>query len=160
MRSMDKVFNAIYRMNIHAIRKRFEYLGEGISREVYALNDKYVIKIAKGREGLYQNRVEKYVYTRANKKLKEYLCPIIWYRPKMIVMPRAVPLSKIIKDEFIDLKLIRSEPEAYDDLLQLSRKFYLFFEDIESTSSWGLINNMPVLIDYGCTSEEGDWYYQ
>ena len=35
----------------------------------------------------------------------------------------------------------------------------MLFEDIESTSSWGLINSVPVLIDYGCTEEEGDAFY-
>lgn len=160
MRSMEKAVNIIYSMNLSEIKRRYTFLGEGISREVYAVNDNYVIKVAKGREGLYQNRIEKYVYTHANKKLKSYLCPIIWYKPRMIVMPRAVPLSQIINSKFVDLKSIRSEPTAYNDLLYLAKKFYLYFEDIESTSSWGLLNSTPVLIDYGCTSEEGDWFYQ
>jgi hypothetical protein len=160
MSSFNNAFNRIYSMNLSEIKKRFTFLGEGISRSVYAINNDYVIKIAKGREGLYQNRVEKYVFTHASKTLKAYLCPILWYKPGMIVMPRAIPLSQITNSEFVDLKSIRSEPNAYKDLLYLSKKFYLFFEDIESTSSWGLINNIPVLIDYGCTSEEGDWFYQ
>lgn len=160
MSSFNNAFNRIYSMNLSEIKKRFTFLGEGISRSVYAINNDYVIKIAKGREGLYQNRVEKYVYTHANKTLKAYLCPILWHKPGMIVMPRAIPLSQITNSEFVDLKSIRSEQNAYRDLLYLSKKFYLFFEDIESTSSWGLLNNIPVLIDYGCTSEEGDWFYQ
>lgn len=160
MSSINKIFNTIYSMNSRELKRRFTFLGEGISRAVYALNDEYVIKIAKGREGLYQNRVERYVYNHANNTLKSYLCPILWYKPRMIVMPRAIPLSQITSNEFVDLKTIRSEPDAYNDLLYLTRKFYLFFEDIEATSSWGLINGVPVLIDYGCTSEEGDWFYQ
>jgi hypothetical protein len=35
---------------------RFMFLGEGISRKVYALDKNYVIKVAKGNEGIYQNK--------------------------------------------------------------------------------------------------------
>jgi hypothetical protein len=160
MRSIDKAFNIIYTMSCREIENRYTFLGEGISRAVYAVNDKFVIKVAKGREGVYQNRVERYVYSHASKALRSYLCPILWYKSGMIVMPRATPLSQLINNKFVDLKTIRSEPTAYKDLLYLTKKFYLFFEDIESTSSWGILNNVPVLIDYGCTSEEGDLFYQ
>jgi hypothetical protein len=146
-------------MNLHQINRRFQYIGEGISRYVYGINDNFVIKIAKGEEGLYQNRVEHYVFTHCSKNHRKYLCPILWYRPKMIVMQRAIPLETFIKEKYIDINKIRPENSAYHDLNQLAKDFYLFYEDIKSTSSWGIISNMPVLIDYGCTSEAGDRYY-
>jgi hypothetical protein len=160
MGALNREFNNIYLMNMHEINRRFLYMGEGISRIVYAINDKYVIKVAKGDEGLFQNRVENYVFKHSGRRLRSYLCPIIWSKPRMIVMPRALPMSKLSKNKHVDLHSIRTEPTAYNDLVYLSKKFYLFFQDIESASSWGLINNLPVLIDYGCTSEEGDSFYE
>jgi hypothetical protein len=146
-------------MNTKEIRKKFLFLGEGISREVYAIDDDYVIKVAKGREGLYQNKVERYVFTHCDKNLKKYLCPILWFRSDMIFMPRAIPLSSLTSKKYLDIKKIRSDENAYEDLKYLINRFYLFYEDIESVSSWGLINGLPVLIDYGCTNELGDLYY-
>jgi hypothetical protein len=160
MSNSTRLFYNIYNMDIKEISKRFQFLGEGISRAVFAVNDDYVIKVAKGREGLYQNKVEKYVFTHSGKDLRKYLCPIIWFKPDMLVMPRAVPLSFFTSKKYLDIKKIRSEPEAFEDLKLLTKRFYLFYEDIVSVSSWGLLDNKPVLIDYGCTNERGDIYYK
>lgn len=159
MDKFDTFFKKIHRMTISEIDDRFEYLGEGISRIVYGINDQWVIKIAKGREGLYQNKVELYVFKHCGTRFRKYLCPIVWYRQDMLVMPRAIPLSKITRCKKVNLKAIRSEPEAFTDLIDFSERFYMLSEDIESTSSWGILNNAPVLIDYGCTDEKGDKFY-
>ncbi|NLZ47824.1 MAG: hypothetical protein GX895_03385 [Clostridiales bacterium] len=159
---MDKIrnyFKKIHRMSINEIHNNFQYLGEGISRIVYAIDDHWVVKVAKGMEGLYQNKVELYVYKHAGSRFRKYLCPIVWYKPDMIFMPRAIPLSKIYKGKKVNLKTIRPEANAYKDLLTFIEKFYMLFEDIEATSSWGLLNLAPVLIDYGCTDEKGDAFY-
>lgn len=153
-------FNDIYKMSTYEISKRFMYMGEGISRKVFAINDKYVIKIAKGMEGLYQNKVELYVFKHCGERYRKYLCPIVWNKPDMLVMPRAVPLKSIEPSlKKVDLKNIRSESEAYEDIMRLTKKFLLLKDDIQSASSWGKINDIPLLIDYGCTSHEGDYFY-
>lgn len=159
---MDKIrscFRRIHRMSLTEIHHNFQYLGEGISRIVYAIDDNWVVKVAKGMEGLYQNKVELYVYTHAGSRFRKFLCPIVWHKPDMIFMPRAIPLSMICKSRKVNLRTIRPEPNAYNELLTFAKKFYMLFEDIESTSSWGLLNSVPVLIDYGCTEEEGDSFY-
>lgn len=159
---MDKIrnyFKKIHRMSLIEIHNNFQYLGEGISRIAYGIDDYWVVKVAKGMEGLYQNKVELYVYTHAGPRFRKFLCPIVWHKPDMIFMPRAVPLSKLHKNSKVDLKTIRSEANAYNELLTFTKKFYMLFEDIESTSSWGLLNSVPVLIDYGCTDEKGDAFY-
>ncbi|HCW04750.1 MAG TPA: hypothetical protein DGK91_09650 [Clostridium sp.] len=159
MNTLRNYFRKIHRMSLAEIHNSFQYLGEGISRIAYAIDDYWVVKVAKGMEGLYQNKVELYVYKHAEPRFKKFLCPIVWHKPDMIFMPRAIPLSKIYKGSKVNLKTIRPEPNAYKDLLTFTKKFYMLFEDIESTSSWGLINSVPVLIDYGCTEEEGDAFY-
>ena len=159
MRNMYMEFEKIRKMNIDEINAKFLFLGEGISRVVFAIDDNYVIKVSKGREGLYQNRVENYVYTHAKAEFRKYLCPIIWTKPDVIVMPRAIQLSSLTSEKYIDLKTIRPEISAKRDLLHLAKRFYLYYNDIKSVSSWGIVNNIAMLIDYGCTNEEGDRYY-
>jgi hypothetical protein len=159
MNSLYRITNKIYRMSYYDICDRFEFLGEGIGRAVFSINNKYVIKVAKGSEGYYQNRVEYYVYTNCSGRLKKYLCPIIWFRPRMILMPKAIQLSNLVQGKFISLSEIFSDQKAESEILYMAKRFFLFEEDIVSTSSWGIINNRAVLIDYGCTSEEGDVFY-
>jgi hypothetical protein len=159
MSDMQKLFYRIYNMNFSEISNRFEFLGEGISRAVFAINNDYVVKVAKGREGLYQSKVEKYVFTHCGKDLRKYLCPILWFKPDMLFMPRAIPLSKLTTQKYLDLNKLTSNKNAYSDIMYITNRFHLFQEDIISVSSWGIVDNAAVLIDYGCTSEEGDRYY-
>jgi hypothetical protein len=141
------------------IRKKFKFLGEGISRRVYDLDNGLVLKLAKDREGHYQNRVEYYIYTTASEEQKKYLCPILYYSPRIIIMRKATPLTDSIKDKTLELKAVRNEQEAEDDINALAEEFYLYYEDIIAVNSWGNLDGFNVLIDYGCTSEEGDIYY-
>lgn len=152
-------FYSIFRLSDREISHRYKYLGEGISRRVYSLNDDYVIKLAKGAEGHYQNKVENYVFTHVDQNTLKYLCPIVWFNPRMIIMRKAVPLSKIIKDKHINLATIRPEYTAADDLRALAFNFFLYYRDILATSSWGQLNDTNLLIDYGCTSRIGDIFY-
>ena len=136
-----RLFKNICKLSNKEIAKKYSFLGEGICREVYAINEDYVVKVAKKDDGCYQNRVENHVYTHASKNLLKYLCPIVWFQPDRIIMRRAIPLSSLIKDKYIDPRIIRPEKEAYEDLNKLTKDFILYGEDIISTSSWGVYNN-------------------
>ncbi|WP_125153001.1 hypothetical protein [Clostridium rectalis] len=149
----------IYSLSNKSISKRYKYLGEGISRKVYALNDKYVIKVAKGAEGHYQNMVENYVYNHVDRKLKKYLCPIIYFKPRFIIMRRAEPIADSLNKHKVKIEKLRKEKNAIEDIENLTNKFLLLREDIYSITSWGKIQDEYVLIDYGCTSYTGDFIY-
>ena len=73
------VFEKIYSLSDRQIAKKYKYLGEGISRKVYAIDENYVVKVSKNSDGIYQNRIEHYVYTHVDKNLKKYLCPIVCF---------------------------------------------------------------------------------
>lgn len=155
-----RLFKNICKLSNKEISNKYEFIGEGLGREVYSITEDYVVKVAKIKDGgIYQNRIENYVYTHAAKNMLKYLCPIVWFEPNRIIMRRAIPLSSIIKDKYINLKTIRPEKESYDDLNKLTREFILDPEDIISTSSWGIYNNKNVLLDYGCTTYLGDVFY-
>jgi hypothetical protein len=143
-------FKQVHSMNIVELRKNFVFLGEGIARAVFALNDIYAAKVAKCMDGDDQCWLENHIYRHEDSKIKKYLCPVVWYKKGMVVMPRAIPLSRIVPFETVDITKLGWGSQCYRDLVHLSKKYNLLFEDIVSTSSWGLINNVPVLIDYGC----------
>lgn len=153
------LFKHIYSLSDRQIAKKYKYLGEGISRKVYAINEKYVVKVAKGYDGIYQNKIEHYVYTHADKKLVKYLCPIVCFKPNRLIMRRAIPMSKYHKNKYVDLNKLRVEKSSYDDLNKLAKDFFLDYEDIISTSSWGVYEHESRLIDYGCTSYLGEGIY-
>lgn len=156
----QELFESLCKLNDEEFDSKFEFLGEGISRKVYNLNDKYVIKVAKDREGLYQNKVEHYVYTRINTKYISYLAKIACYTPRILIMQKAIPLTKDYKEKFINVFTFNNSKDLLDDLCFIADKYYLFYEDLISASSWGLINEKYVLIDYGCTSPFGDMFYE
>lgn len=153
------LFDKIYSLSDRQITKKYKYLGEGISRQVYAIDENYVVKISKNSDGIYQNRIENYVYTHVDENLKKYLCPILCFKPDRIIMRRAIPICKYQKSKLVDLNEIRPEESSYNDLNKLATKFMLEYEDVISASSWGVYNNENVLIDYGCTSYFGDFVY-
>jgi hypothetical protein len=153
------LFNSIYNTGRKRIQKKYKFLGEGVSRKVYALDDNYVIKLAKGEDGIYQNKIEYYVFTSSSENLKKYLCPIVWFRPEMLIMRRAVPMKKFVKSRFIMLNTLWPDMNSVNEINYLARRYLLDYNDIISTSSWGKLNNANVLIDYGCTSRIGDNIY-
>ena len=156
----ELLFKHVCSLSSKKISKIYKYLGQGISREVYAINEDFVVKVAKGNEGIYQNRIEHHVYTHTDKDLLKYLCPIVWFQPDRLIMRRAIPFSKYNKNEFIHINSMRPEKELSVDLKKLASAFLLFYEDIISVSSWGVYKNERVLIDYGCTEQIGDVFYR
>ena len=140
-------------------KKKFTFLGEGIARKVFALNKNLVVKVAKDEDGLHQNFVESYIFKNAPYNLKKYLCPVLLYNKRILIMPRAEVFPNIRRKTFVDLKKLREESSIEEDIYTLGEKYFLFKEDLYVHSSWGIINDNYYLIDYGCTSCEGDLYY-
>jgi hypothetical protein len=159
MNNSTILFNDILSLSDRQIKNKFLFLGEGIARKVYAINDDYVIKVAKGLDGYYQNQVEYYVYKNVDKYLLTFLCPIVAFTPRIVIMRRAKPLSKYKQRSKINFNNIRKEKDAGDALSYLSDRYYLYYNDIVCSTSWGKLNDTNVLIDYGCTNEYGDRYY-
>ncbi|MPQ42218.1 hypothetical protein [Clostridium tarantellae] len=147
-------------LSIKDFNKNFKFLGEGISRRVYSINKYLVVKVAKGEDGIHQNFVENYVFNNCAVKYKKYLCPILYYNNKILIMPKAEPFLNVLRQNFIDLSLIRDEVTVKQDIFNFSCEFMLFLDDLYSPSSWGMIYDNYYLIDYGCTSDIGDTLYE
>lgn len=156
----DEVINYLNNCPLKKLKKKYEFLGEGIARKVFALDNKYVIKVAKNEDGYHQNFVERYIYANCEPEIKRYLCPIFYSNDRIIIMAKAIPYNKIIgKHDFVDPRNFRIEQTVVDDLKKLISEYHLFTEDIFTARSWGVINGTFYLIDFGCTSDFGDVFY-
>lgn len=158
---LEQEFKSICSLSGRKIAKRYKFLGEGIARKVYILDEEHVIKVAKGYDGIHQNNIENYVFTEADERLKSYLCPIDWFQPDKIIMKRALPIVDITKhrSKTIDFAEFYPDRDLERDLKRLSSEFYLYYKDLICPSSWGIYKDMKVLIDYGCTKTIGDFIY-
>ncbi|MGL4760289.1 MAG: hypothetical protein ACRC6T_03085 [Sarcina sp.] len=152
--------NKLNNYPIKKLKKNFKFLGEGIARKVFSLNDKYVVKVAKNDDGYHQNFVERYIYGNCPSHIKKYLCPIYYSNDRIIIMAKATPYNKILgKHVFVNPCDFRPESSVVSDLNQLINNFYLYREDIYAARSWGVIDGEFFLIDFGCTSDFGDMFY-
>ena len=155
----DEYFMEISSLSKKKLFKSFHYLGEGAARMVFALNNDLVIKVPKNEFGIFQNCIESYIYSHAEDQFKRYLCPIVWYQPELLVAVRAIPIDDE-KEYFNSLRIFCGNITFYQDILAISKTFYLSKDDIRATSSWGKLNGEKVLIDYGCPSTQGYIFYK
>jgi hypothetical protein len=156
------LFEQIFLMGKTDIERKFQYLGEGAGRIVYALNDQYVIKLSKSKGGDMQCEMEYYVYQHTPANMKKYLCPVVWYRDDLLIMKRATSLVKQRDDRHKNIFRyfnINVNDPFYKNINILIDKFDLLYGDVKSLSSWGLLDGSLRLIDYGCTNEIFDKYF-
>lgn len=156
-----------------------EHLSSGSSRIVYKSPDGTVIKLAKNKKGLAQNKAE------ANPKMKsEFLNKIISHAKDFSWIETNF-LDKITEKEFEDLTGLpfkdfgdavsqglnsSSEKKSskfdkvkkskiYKEMKRLGDEFHLLPGDMERISSWGTKDKKPILIDAGLTREIYDEFY-
>lgn len=160
MSKPDRLFNDVYSMGLIGASNNFSFLGEGIARAVFAVNNFYAVKFAKNMDGIYQCKVENYIYKHADGCIRKYLSPILCYRKGMIFMRRALPLSQAygIGENASVFEIMdfcgssKKNYELYKKFRDFSKHYNLYFSDIESPGSWGYIDGLLYLIDYGCTN--------
>ena len=133
---MSQLENIIANLDMRKYRK----IGEGCSRVVYKAGN-YVIKKAKNKRGLLENSNENRIYQLANRKLKDYLCPVFYCDDKYIIMAYC---DELTDSEFESCHLIRQELSK-----QLFSQFSLDDFDLSYKFNWGKIGNRLFLIDYG-----------
>lgn len=142
--------------------KKFSLIGKGSARMVYLIGDKYVLKLAKNKKGIFQNKKE--IEIQESKKYNDIISNIIEYDENgyYIISEKA---DKLTEEIFEDLTKLQSESffyylrfdkkqdgknkKFYDKVNSLIKEFKLDRFDITDLSSQGVINNKPVIIDYG-----------
>lgn len=149
---LEDWFDRIYYMDKSSIERNFVYIGEGISRATFAISEDFVAKFATCLDGIDQCKLEYKIFKNCSRNFRKHLCPVIWHRSGMIVMRRAKPLTEITDIPTVDINRMGFDKRSMKELKHIIKKYNLLYEDILATSSWGELDNRPVLIDYGCTN--------
>lgn len=156
------LFEKIYSSDKYTLAKQYEFLGEGASRVVYGIDENFVVKVAKNKTGHYQCSTENYIYSNISAENKKYFCPVILYKKNMIFMRRATPFTDLLdrkRGSIFDYTSIKKDSVFFKNVRKISKHFDLLYPDIKSITSWGILDEKPVLIDYGCTNELYDYYF-
>ncbi|MDD3223832.1 MAG: hypothetical protein PHX70_03835 [Clostridium sp.] len=156
------LFEDLYLWDNKKLKKEYEFLGQGASRIAYGIDDNYVIKISKNRTGKYQCKTEHFIYNDLKPEYKKYFCPVIWYKPGMIAMMRANSFTKILgikHGSIFDYTTIKRNSVFFKNIKKIASHYDLLYPDIKTISSWGILDDKPVLIDYGCTNSLYDRYF-
>jgi hypothetical protein len=138
---------------------KYTLIGSGSCRVVYDLGNGYVVKAAKDIRGILQNQAEKDTY---NSRKSDFFAEItsvsenckylIMIKAKKVVSIRTV-LSYYKVGNLRQLMLI---PAFAEDI----KANNIGSGDLKRTSSWGIVNNVPVLIDYGLNRSIYNKYYK
>lgn len=139
-------------------RVRYRYIGSGSSRKVFDLGNGYVVKVAKNNAGIAQNKMEYRISLTDSSNLfaKVIQASDDFYA---IVMQKA--------DKIYDFSYVCNyfNVESIRDVINLKKfqnihyRYNLLLNDLCRTSSWGIINGKPIIIDYGFTKEIRERYY-
>lgn len=141
------------------IRKgNYKCIGSGSGRRVFDLGNGYVVKVAKNIKGIAQNKAERHISLSDHSNI---FAKIIHVSEdfRFLIMEKAVRIR-----DFSGVRKyynVKSNRELF--LIQEIRSVFtnhnLLLNDLYRTANWGMINNRPVIIDYGFTQSVRRNYY-
>lgn len=136
----------------------YKYIGDGSSRKVFDLNNGYVIKIAKNKAGIEQNKNEYKISISDNTAL---FAKVMYASEnyEFIIMEKAKKVSNIFYVwNYFGVTNVIDFLSLYK-LQRIKYKYDLLLNDLNRASSWGWINGHMVIIDYGYTKKVRQKYY-
>ncbi|WP_160690846.1 hypothetical protein [Clostridium sp. C2-6-12] len=152
---MSDIFNKIM-FNIN--RGYYCYIGSGSSRDVFDLNNGYVIKVAKNIAGIAQNQTEYVIsyYDDSDLFAKVVQASNDFY---FLIMEKADKINNI--SEVFKYFNVSDKRELFHlkEIQNIKKKYNLLLGDFDRKRNWGIIKGRPVIIDYGFTREVSDRYY-
>lgn len=128
----------------------YQFIGSGSSRRVFDLANGYVVKVAINCGGITQNQVEYKVY---NEEKTEFLAPILAISDDamFLIMKKGEQLRSFNQVlEYYQVYNMR-ELVSNPDFTKIRENYGLAAGDLVRRSSWGIIKDVPVLVDYGFT---------
>jgi len=139
-------------------RGYYKYIGSGSSRDVFDLENGYVIKVAKNRAGIAQNKAE---YKISDNDNSDLLAKVVQVSNdfNFLIMEKADTIYNI--SYVLKYFNVRDKRELLNskELQKIKWNYNLVLGDFERKSNWGMINGRPVIIDYGFTREVRERYY-
>lgn len=138
-------------------KRSYRLLGAGSGRNVFDLDNGYVVKVAKNRKGLVQNKAE---YQIAATNHSRIFARIVAISDDSIylIMEKAEKVYSIA--EVWNYYHVNSNRELFriNEFQDFTKKYNLLYPDLKRASSWGFIKGKPVIIDYGFTKEVSKYY--
>jgi hypothetical protein len=133
-------------------------LGSGSGRQVYDLDNGYVVKVARNRKGIAQNKVEQHISSSSSTLI---LAEVMQTSEdfSLLIMEKAEKITNI--SDVWDYFHVKSNRELLQkrELKELYTKHHLLPPDLCRACNWGRIQNSMVIIDYGFTSAVKRKYY-
>ena len=127
---------------------KLKYLGGGAGRRVYDLGNGYVVKLAKNNFGYRQNKIE---HGLSQVYKGDLLAKVhsVSEGYTLLVMQTAQTIDSMTP--VLNYFKVRSVNELYSvpQLAALAQTHKLAFREFLRPRNWGLINGIPVIIDYG-----------
>lgn len=132
-------------------------LGWGSGRIVYDLRNGYVVKAAKNKRGIEQNKAE---YQIAGLDQHEVFAKItgISEDNRYLIMEKAEHIRTFT--EVWRYYKVRNHVQLFslEEFKELSKMYDLLPADLRRRSSWGMIKGKPVIIDFGFTRRVRHFY--
>lgn len=143
---------------LNITRGYYRYIGSGSGRKVFDLGNGYVIKVAKNKAGIAQNKCEHEISYNDHSNLFAKVIQVS-NNFKLLIMQKADEINTI--SYVWQYFNVTSKRELFDlkELQNIKRNYNLLLGDFNKKSSWGIINGRPVIIDYGFTREVKERYY-
>ena len=158
MKQVLEMVIAFNEIKFNIARGYYKYIGSGSGRQVFDLGNGYVIKVAKNKAGIAQNKAE---YKISSDDYSNLFAKVIKASNdfKLLIMQKA---DNIYNISYVWKYFnVTSKRELFNskELQNIKRRYNLLLGDFARESSWGMINGRPVIIDYGFTREVKEKYY-
>lgn len=147
-------FNTI-KINIE--NRKYALIGSGSGRHVYDLENGYVVKAAKNKKGVVQNKAEYEISTTDQSHLFAKVT-VVSEDYHYLIMEKAQRLNSMAQVfKYYNVRNVR-ELFRMQELRDALKKNNLLPADLRRNTSWGIIKGKPVIIDFGFTKEVSKYY--
>ena len=158
MKQVLEMVSGFNQIKLDITRGYYKYIGSGSGRQVFDMENGYVIKVAKNKAGIAQNKAEYKISFDDNSDLFAKVMKIS-DDFKLLIMQKADKIYNILS--VWTYFHVTSKRELFNskELQNIKKRYNLLLGDFARKSSWGMINGRPVIIDYGFTREVKSKYY-
>ncbi len=137
----------------------YKPIGFGSCRRVYDLNDGYVVKVARDIRGIDQNRTENSIYQSRKSGFFAEVAAIS-DNNRLLVMAKAQKIRNMSAVfQYYKVRNLSSLVRI-NNFTEDIKNHRLSRGDLVRASSWGIVDNIPVMIDYGLTQNIYIKYYR
>lgn len=138
-------------------KKSYRLIGVGSGRLVYDMGNEYVVKVAKNKRGIVQNKAEHQITSKAHNNI---FAKVIAISENFIylIMEKAEKIKHV--SEVWNYYSVKNNRELFElkEFCDLTTKYNLLYSDLFRANSWGLVKGRPVIIDFGFTKEVVRYY--